>query len=829
MLNHLLQDLRYGIRMLLAKPGFTLAAVLTLALGIGANTAVFSVINALLLKPLPYADSERLVDIYNTYPRNGVLNGGDSIPDYLDRREQASALEDSALYHAQSYNLSLQGAPQRLNGTLATPSLFSTLGVSATLGRALVEDDAKAGNDHVAVLSFPLWKNGFGGDRGIIGRDVTMNGANYRIVGVMPENFFFADRQAQLWTPFAFTEEQRSDKQRGWEFSNMVGRLKPGATIAQLEAQMNAIIHRNIERLSVSNEGTGDESKTFALAWKRFVEAAGFTGRARSLRDAWVGDLRPTLWLLQVLVGCVLLIACANVANLMLSRLSSRQKELSVRSALGAGGGRVARQLLAESLLLAIAGGGAGLVLAGLGVALIRDLGLGDTTASFTIGIDASVLTFSFALAVGTAFAFGLLPVLSLARGRPFEALKEGGRGNSAGIASRALRNALVVVQISMAVALLVISGLLLRSFVQIQQASPGFSSENVLSASIDLAEDRYADDAKKVQFYEQLLGAVRALPGVTSAGLVNNMPFSGNNAQSSYAIEGHDAKNGEAMPHGFAQMVDEDFFKSLQVPILQGRSFNNGDTRDAMKVAIVDELLAKKYFPNESPLGKRINNRDPSKTGWLTIVGVAGVVKRERLSEQTTKETIYVYYKQFPESHVTLAVKTTLAPSALIAPLRDALQRIDPEQPVFDIKTMSERIAQSLDDRRTPMLLLMLFAGVALALSAIGIYGVLAFAVALRTGEIGVRLSLGAQRRDILRLILGDGGRLTALGLFLGLIGAVAIASAMRAQLFGIGVVDPLTLAGVIALLAVTAFVACWLPARRASRVDPIEALRHE
>jgi len=823
MLTQLFQDLHYGARMLQSKPGLALAAILTLALGIGANTAVFSVIDALLLKPLPYADSERLVDIYNTYPRNDLLNAGDAIPDYLDRRAQAPAIEDGALYHPQSYNLSVQGTPQRLNGTLATPSLFSTLGASAALGRTLAEDDAKLGNEHVAVLSFPLWKNVFGADRGIIGRDISMNGASYRIVGVMAEEFFFPDRQTQLWTPFAFTEEQRSDKQRGWEFSNMVGRLKTGATIAQLDAQMDAIVQHNMERLSTNPEGAG---------WKRFVESSGFTGRARSLRDAWVGDLRPTLWLLQALVACVLLIACANVANLMLTRLSARQKELAVRAALGAGRGRIARQLLIESVLLGLLGGAAGLALAYAGVLGIRALGLGGQSASFTIAIDAPVLVFSFVLAIATGLLFGLFPLISLSRGQPLAALKESGRGNSAGPAARRVRNALVVVQTAMAVALLAVAGLLIRSYIQVQQQSPGFVSDNVLSATIDLPKNRYADDASKAQFYERLQQEARALPGVKSAGLVSNMPFTGNNGMQSYLVEGRDTSQG-VVPHGYDQTVDEDFFKTMQIPLLQGRAFNDGDSAAAQPVAIVDELLARKYFPGESPLGKRIatdyNTREPAKTRWLTIVGVVGVVKRERLSEQTVKETIYRYYRQQPENYMTLALRTDASPTALVAPLRAALLRIDPEQPVFDIRTMTERIAISLDDRRTPMLLLMLFAGVALALSAVGIYGVLAFAVALRTGEIGVRLSLGANRTDILKLVLSDGGRLTALGLGLGLVASLGIGLAMRAQLFGVGVFDPLTLGVVLALIAATALFACWLPARRAARVSPIEALRYE
>ncbi|HKE46987.1 MAG TPA: FtsX-like permease family protein, partial [Rhodanobacteraceae bacterium] len=526
------------------------------------------------------------------------------------------------------------------------------------------------------------------------------------------------------------------------------------------------------------------------------------------------------------------LIACANVANLVLTRLSARQKEMSVRAALGAGRLRIARQLLVENVLLSLAGGAVGVALAYAGVALIRKLGLGGLADAFTISIDPSVLLFAFALAVVTGLLFGSVPALALTHGRATEALKEGGRGNGPGPAARAMRNTLVVVQMAAAVSLLGVAGLLIRSFVHVQEQSPGFSSENVLSATIDLPTHRYKDDTAMAQFYERLLGEVRALPGVVSAGLVNNMPFSGNNGSGSYLLEGIDPKGG-ITPHGYDQIVDEDFFRTMQIPLLQGRTFAGSDVAGGEPVAIIDEILARKYFPGRDAIGKRISHdfssSEPSKTRWLTIVGVVGAVKREHLSEDTTKETIYRYYKQNPEAYATLALRTSLPPSALVAPLRATLQRIDAEQPVFDIRTMTERIAISLDDRRTPMLLLILFAAVALTLSAVGIYGVLAFAVALRTGEIGVRLSLGAQQADILKLVLGDGGRLTAIGLGLGLIGAIAIGVMMRAQLFGVGVFDPATLVVVVVLIAATALLACWLPARRASRVQPNVALRYE
>ncbi|MDR3389695.1 MAG: ABC transporter permease [Rudaea sp.] len=823
MLRHLFQDLRHGGRVLAAKPGFALAVVLTLALGIGANTAIFSVINGLLLKPLPYADSAQLVYIYNSYPKMKQETSGMTIPDYIDRRDHADALADIALYDYRSFNLADQGGAQNLVGIEATPSLFTTLRVNAALGRTFTADEAQLGHENVAVLSDGLWKNQFNADAAIVGRDIRLNGENYRVVGVMPAGFGFPNHEVQVWTAFAFTPIRMSDAVRGFDFARSIGRLKPGATIAQLDAQFDLIIQHNLERFAAA--GTGD-----TRSYKTFIENSGFRGRSMPLHDEQAGDIKPLLWMLQAVVAAVLLIACANVANLMLLRVASRQKELALRSALGAGRARIAQQLLVECMLLALAGGTAGIIVAQACIHLIHALGLDGAMHGFSIEIDLPVFAFTLVLTLLTGLFFGLAPLAVLAHERPADALKQGARGSLGSRAASTIRNGLVVAQIALAMVLLVGAGLLVHSFALMQQQKLGFNADDVLSASVHLPPNRYKDSDAAAPFYEHLLAAVRALPGVQSAGVASPMLFSDEDWTGAYFIEGRDVSDAQPALSGYIEDIDEDYFKTLQIPLLQGRGFDASDNASAPSVVIVDELFARKYFPHESPLGKRIAMRDIHNARlWKTIIGVVATVKRDKLYENTDTETIYSNFHQSPTRVFTLVMKTRLAAAELIGPLHAALQKVDSEQAVFDIKTMRERIDSSLDDRRTPMLLLMLFAGVALSLSAIGIYGVLAFSVASRTGELGVRMAIGANRSDILKLVLRDGASLTAIGLAIGLAASLALSRLMKAQLFGVDVVDPITLTSVSGVLALTALLACYLPAQRAAHVDPIEALRQE
>ena len=827
MIETLKQDVRYSLRSLLAKPGFVIAAVLTLALGIGANTAIFSVVNGLLLKPLPYPDGERLVLVHNVYPKMGLDYAGTSIPDYLDRKAQAPALDDLAIYSGESLNLAADGAPQRLVGLRASPSLFSTLQAKPMLGRVFDEEASTPGRDKVVVLSHGLWQSQFAGDPHVIGRDVRLNGLSYRIIGVMPVDFIFPNRNTQVWIPFAFTPEQMSDEERGNEYSESVGRLAPGATREQLHAQLDAIVQRNADRIAASGDPRG-------VRFAEFFRQAGFQGRAKPLREQWVGDVRSVLWLLQAVVGFVLLIACANVANLMLTRVSARQKELSVRSALGASRGRIVRQLLIEAVLLALIGAAAGIAVA---FACLQGLDALDITQSplrSAIGIDMPVLLFTLAVSVLTGLIFGLVPAFAQSGGKPYEALKEGGRGSTGGRTARATRSTLVVVQIALCVTLLIGAGLLVKSFDRLQNESPGFQRDGLVTVRLDLPESKYANDDSIARFYERALTELRAIPGVTKVGYVSNLPFGQSTWQSSYLVEGRDVGPGEANPHGFARVADEEFFSALEIPLLAGRYFTAGDSTGAEKVVIVDELLAKKYFP-EGAIGKRIRSTgDEAENPWYTIVGVVGTVKHGNLAAEMSKEAYYFPYQQFRFGRFGarggfFVIKTDLPTGGIVDSIRQAVLRVDPEQPVYDIKTLDERIALSLQGRRAPMLLLVLFAGVALTLSAVGIYGVLTYAVAQRTGELGVRMAIGAQRGDVVRMVLGQGALIALIGLVAGLIGALALGGFLSSHLFGVSRFDPLTFAAVIVVLGAVALVACWLPARRASRIDPIVALRYE
>ncbi len=818
MFDSFFQDLRYGIRSLTARPAFTIAALLTLALAIGANTLVFSLIDGIYLTPLPYRDDATLVDVEDRYPSMGLDATGASIPDYLDRRDGVPALAESALYTNDNFNLAIEGAPERVHGIRATPTLFATLGVSPVLGRAFNDDEAQTGADRVVVLGDAMWRNRFNADPGIVGRELRLNGESYKVIGVMPAGFMFPDRETALYVPFAFTAKQKSDDERGYEFSTNIARLAPGATLGDVKQQGDLVIHRNLDRIGAIGGG--------GTRFVAFMKSAGFTLNVRPLRTLLAGEHSRMLFLLQLAVGLVLLIACANIANLLLTRLSARQKELSVRTALGASRARVARQLLIEAVLLAVAGGALGVAFAAIGQRLVGMTGLLPDWVS--LGLDLRVLTFTLAVAVGAGLMFGLAPVLSTGLGQPQQALRESGRLGGGGRQARAVRSTLVVVQIALAVALLASAGLLVRSFEKVVRESPGFESNGVLTAAIALPKSKYPDDPARAAIMARFLDAARTLPGVVDIGLADAQPMSDNNAGSSYRIDG--ANTDTATPHAFARTADAGYFKAMGIPLKQGRAFEASDWSSPNKVAVIDELFARKQFPRGDAIGKVLDLERPGVTDHkFTIVGVVGTVKNGDLGEAITQETYYLDYGQVPADNVVLILRTSGPPAALSQPLREAIHNVDPDQPLFDLMTLDQRVQLSLTGRRVPMQLIGVFAALALVLAAIGIYGVLAFAVAQRTGEFGVRMAIGADTARIRRHVLGDGARLVGIGLGIGVIGAIALGFVLRSQLFGVGAVDPVSLTAVVVVLALTSLVACWLPAHRAARTAPLEALRYE
>ena len=815
MFTRLPSDLRFGLRSLMSKPGFALAAILTLALGIGANALVFTLIDGVYLSELPYRNADELIDLYGSWGKMGGGVDSVSIPDYVDLHAGVPALADSALYTDASFNLVAAGAPERLAGLRATTSLFSTLGVSAAKGRVFSVEEGTPGKEHVAVLSDTLWRNRFDADPRILERSLRLDGEDYRVIGVLPPGFMFPRVEAGLFVPFAFKPEQLIDDQRGVNYSAIVARLAPGATLAQVEAQAAAVVQRNVERTGAAGEGS----------YAEWVAETGVRFGARTLREQLSGRNAGELPLLQGAVALVLLIALANVANLLLTRLTARHAELAVRTALGARRSDVARQLLAEALLLASAGGLLGLAGAWSGVQLVGNSGLLPAWVNFTL--DWRALSFTVGVTLLACALFGLAPVLASARTQPQAALRDSGRLGGGGRGARRVRAALVVVQLALAVALLAGAGLLLRSFANAAQQSPGFSSSRVLTAHLALPQAKYPDEPARARVLRRMLDAVGALPGVEAAGATTKLPFSGENGGLVFRIEGR--SDAAALPHAALRSVDENFFAALQIPLLRGTVFGAADWQAKAKSIVVDETFAQRYFPDGSAVGQRITLGSTPGGDAYTIIGVVGNVKHADLTAPSSRPTFYFNLGTLPADSVFLALRTRDLSPAFVDTLRAAVRGVDAEQPLFNIDTLDQRIASSLTGRRVPLQLLGLFAACALLLAAIGIYGVLAFGVEQRTAEIGLRMAIGADAARVRRGVLADGAKLIGSGIGLGFVAALATGFALKSRLFDVAPVDPLSLIAVATLLALTAFAACWLPARRAARLDPLVALRHE
>ena len=808
-MTRLPRDLRFSLRTFVQRPVLTSLAVLTLALGIGANTAIFSLINGFLLQPLPWHESERLVQVWNTYPLMNLPQATVSVPDYFDRREGVEAFEETALYTFQNFNLAEDGPPERVTGLQATWTLFPLLGATAAEGRTYTEAEDQPGAGQLVVVSHDLWQRRWGGDQSLVGRDVRISGETYRVLGVMPEDFYFPSRDVDLWFPHACTDEEMSDDRRGYESSFQIARLALGATLSQAQQQIDAIHEANKERFPDAKE---------------FWDNSGFGGYALSLRDQFYGELRPRLLLVQAVVAFVLLIACANVANLLLTRMEARRRELAVRSALGAGRWELARQILVEGLVLASAGAVVGVVLGAGLLRVLAPMATEGTNRPVDLGLDASVLGFTALLAVVTAVIFSLFPVLSVWRTRPMEVIKEGGRGSSG--ASSWPRKFLVVAEVTLATALLVGAGLLLRTFQSLQNEDPGLRTENVLTAQVSLPEAKYSEDAQVAAFYEQLLERLGAIPGVETAGMVSAAPFSGSSSSGSYMPVGYELAEGESGPHAFQRITDESFFDAVDIELVQGRGFEFGDDADSEPVVIVDQLLVDKYFDGRDAIGGYITRGDENR---FRIVGIVETVKTRTLDQPVTKETIYYPHRQVPRRGMSLVLATNVPPSTLVEPLRRTVLEVDPQQPIYGVTTIGEQLLDGLRPQQVSMQLLIGFGGLAAFLAAIGIYGVLAFTVAQRVRELGTRMALGARRSDILTLVLRQGMLLTGLGVALGLVLSQGLARFVDSMLFGVASWDPATLVAVGLGLPLVAAIACVHPALRATRIDPVVALRDE
>ena len=815
MMETFLQDIRYGARVLAKHKAFTAVAVVTLALGIGANTAIFSVVNELLLRPLPYKDAERLVMLWEVSP-NGRHQNNTSRTNFLAWREQSKSYEGMAAFSDQRINLTGTGDPEEVSVQLASPSLFRVLGVEPLMGRTLTEEDAQPGTPDVAVLGYGIWQRKFGGDPRIVGKPITLNGGPVTVVGVMPASFQWhvmsksgTGRPAEMWIPLPMPTGDTGGAAHG-RFLLVVARLKPGVSPQQAETELKTVESRLGEADPRYNKN--------------------YSAEVIPVRDQFVGSARLVLWILLAAVGFVLLIACANVANLLLSRAAAREKEIALRTALGARRSRIVRQLLTESVLLALLGSLLGLALAWWGIKALVAISPRDLVNLQGVGLNLTVLGWTLAVSLLTGIIFGLAPALEATRLDLNDALKEGGKGAGGQSArSRGMRSVLVVVEIAMALILLASAGLMVKSFVRLQRIDTGFNTENVLTLVVRLPESKYKTDPQIVTFFRQALERVRALPGVKSAGIVNFLPlYGGLGSGTGFTIEGRPAPPPGQGPSTNVRVADAAYFGTMGIPVLRGRNFTEQEDSEARHVIIISESLARQYFPGEDPLGKRIAVSMFDKPNPTEIVGVVGDARYDSLTDEA-QPTVYFPHPELAYEFMTLVIRTSGDPAEMAPAARRVISSLDPDQPVSDVRTMRQVLAERVARARFTTLLLGLFAGLATLLAAVGIFGVMNYAVTLRTREIGLRMALGAQPRRVLMLILRQGLLLTLAGIGAGLLGALALTRLMSSLLYGVSATDPLTFAAIVFLLALVALFACYIPARRATRVDPLIALRYE
>ena len=820
-MHTLWQDLRYGARMLLKNPGITAIVIIALALGIGANTAIFSVVNAVLLRPLPYDEADRLVFLNETSKVMDEISI--AYPNFADWRAQNHVFEKIGVYNRANYNLTGAGDAERIQAGQVSADLFSALRVNAMLGRVFTNDEDKPGGTPVVVLSYALWQRRFGGQTSILNQALTLNGKSYTVIGVMPKGYLFPSR-VEMWVPVGQISGDPTWQQRG----NHVGlygvaRLKPGVSLAAAKADMDNIA-ANLEEQHKENSGIG-------------------VG-VQPLLEVFVIDIRRALWVLFAAVGFVLFIACANIANLLLARATARRKEMAIRAAMGAGRWRIARQFLTESVLLSLVGGTIGIFLARWGIDLILLISPDAIPRSREIGLDGKVLAFTLVVSLLTGILFGLLPAIQAGAVDVHETLKETGRGTSG---RHWLLSSLVVVEVATTLVLLIGAGLMIRSFYRLQKVNPGFSYDHLTSFNVSLPRKKYPGVDQQEQFFKQLLENIRSLPGVEVNAAASGLPLGNNGWQTSFVVQGQPPPPLNQTPLMDACLVTPDYFRAMNIPVLRGRSFNEHDdrshlaTRDLSKltddekeragvnVVIIDEEFARRHWPNEDALGKQIKLGSDDKGPALTVIGIVGRVKMDSLSQDSNRVQGYFSFAQNPGAGMTIIIKGVSDPNQLIASVRQQVKAVDPDQPIYNIRSMDEIRSNSVAPERLNLTLLSIFAGIALVLAIVGIYGVMSYAVTQRTHEIGIRMAVGAQPRDVFRMVIVQGMTLAVIGVAFGLVGAFGLTRLMTTMLFNVKPTDPATFVIIALLLTGIALIACYIPGRRATKVDPVISLRYE
>ena len=806
----MLEDLRYSFRRITKSPGFSAIVVLTLGLGIGANTAIFSFVHALLLRPLPYNEPGELVTIRHFYPSLNDLRAPVSAAGFRDYRDRTRSFEAVGVSGGWAPNLTGVGEPERLTGGRVSAGYLQTFGVQPLLGRLFVPEEDEPGGARVVVLSHGFWQRALGGDAGVLGGSLQLDGESHDIIGVMPPHFRdFFGRTRELWTTLRLTPEQFASGRTN-EWLSLSARLKPGVAVEVARAEMVAFA--NILKQEYPDSYPDD--------WSLDVT---------SLTELATGEIRGALLLLMGAVAFVLLIACANVANLLLARAAGRLKDVAVRRALGADRFRLIRQLLTESLVLAAAGGVVGVAFAYWSVRALVATSSIDLTG-IPVGIEGTVLAFTAIVALLTGLLFGVAPAVQVTGANVQDTLREGGRGALADRRGHRIRRGLVIAEIALALMLLAGAGLLIQSFARLQRVSPGFDPDNVLTFSIALPAAKYPSDTTRIAFFDALLPRLEALPGVLGVGTTSVLPFGGSWSTGSFWVEGYDVPEGQNRPWGDIRYVSSGFANALRVPLRRGRFFTHQDGPGALPVVIVDEEMVRRYWPDQDPIGKRITRGDPDspEAEWLTVIGVVGHTAHEGLDAEPRVQ-LYYPYRRVGMGFANFVVRTSGPPASIAPAVRQAVYSVDPAQPIAQVRTMEDLMASAVGQRRLTMVLLGTFAGLALLLAMLGIYGVMSNLVTQRTRELGVRLALGAQPGSLRALVLKEGAVLIGVGLATGLAAAFALQGVIRSQLFGVGATDPVTLATVAALLVAVALAATWLPAWRATRVDPLIALRQE